>query len=308
MRRRRLALALGVVAIAAGGALLARFVFDRLVYEPVPPPPPPPVGGGEVPAPAQPGAVQVLAVRGPVERSTRSGGWAPVASGDQLGAEDSVRTSPSSTAELGVGERSRITVAGATQITVREVTSAVDQFRLARGRIAVDYGEGRERRLRVEDESGRAVEATEARFGLLATGTMLAVATEAGSVTLRARGAAVAVGAGEQAAARGDRPPSPAEPIPTALLLRLASAAADLGAEECASLSAVVSLASSVEVNGKPVVPGDDGRFAVRVRRRRGQPTVLVTVVDALGRNAERTVPCRAQEPHVKDLWVRWKR
>lgn len=302
---RRGGLALGVVAIAAGGALLARFVFDRLVYEPVPPAPP--AQEEEVPAPARATAVQVLAVQGTVERSTRSGSWTPVAIGDPLGAQESIRTGPSSTAELGVGERSRITVTGATHITVREVTSAVDQFRLARGRIAVVYGEGRERRLRVEDESGREVEATEARFGLLATGTMLAVATETGSVTLRARGAAVSVGAGKQAAARGEGPPSSAEPIPAALLLRLASAAAGPGAEECASLSGVVSLASSVEVDGRPVVPSDDGRFAVRVRRRRGQPTVVVTVVDALGRKAERTVPCRAQEPHVKDLWVRWK-
>jgi hypothetical protein len=307
MRRGPLTLALGVLAIAGGGAMLARVAFDRLVYEP-PPPATPPVGVEEVAAPARVRMVRVLAVHGRVERSTRSGAWTPAGNGDQLAAEDSVRTSPSSTAELGLGERSRITVAGAAQITVREVTSAVDQFRLTRGRIAVDYAESGQRRLRVEDDSGRSVEATDARFGLLATGAMLAVATETGTVTLQARGGAVAVGAREQAAARGDRPPSPAEPIPSALLIKLASAAASQDGDECASLSGLASLASSVDVDGRPVASGDDGRFVVRVRRRRGQAALVVTVSDALGRTLQRTMPCRAQEPHVKDLWLRWKR
>jgi hypothetical protein len=300
--RRRLAVALGVVAITAGGAIVARIVFDRVVYEPEPSA----TRSGEEPAPA--GTVQVVAVRGTVERSSRAGAWGPIATGDQLGAEDSIRTGPSSTAELGVGERSRMTVADATQITVHEVTSAVHRFRLTRGRIAVDYGEGRGRRLRVEDESGRAVETEHARFGVLATGAMLAVATETGSVALRARGAEVAVGTGEQSAATGDGPPSPAEPIPSALLLKLASAAAGLDRDECTALSGAASTASSLDVDGEPVPIAEDGRFAVRVRRRRGQATVLVSVVDALGRTTQRVMPCREAEPRVKDLSVRWKR
>lgn len=302
MRRRRLAIAPGVLAITAGGAIVAWLVFDRLVYEPEPL-----ATRASVEAPSPAGSVQVLAVNGSVERSSRLGTWGPVETGDRLGAEDSIRTGGSSTAELGVGERSRITVADTTQITVQEVTNAVRLFRLARGRIAVDYGQDLERRLRIEDESGRALETQQARFGVLASDAMLAVATETGTVTLRARGAAVEIGAGEQSAARGDRPPSRAEPIPGALLLKLASSAADLDRDECAALAGTVSPAAGIAVDGKPIPLGEDGRFAVRARRRRGHAAVLVSVTDALGRTTQRAVPCREPEPGVKDLSVRWK-
>ena len=301
--RRPVTIALSVLAIAVGGATVARIVFDRLVYEPEPSEA---RSSAEAPAPA--GRVHVLAVSGTVERTSSLGTWGPVAPGDQFGADDSIRTGASSTAELSIGERSRLTVAEATQITVREVTIAAQRFRLARGRIAVDYGEGRERRLRVEDEAGRAVETEQARFGVLATGAMLAVATEAGSVTLRAGGAAVDVVAGWQSAARGDLPPSRAEPIPSTLLLKLASAAADLDRNDCVAVEGTAGPASSVTVDAQPIPLGDGGRFAVRVRRRRGQAAALVTTMDALGRTAQRAVPCREIEPQVKDLSLRWKR
>jgi hypothetical protein len=295
--RRPLATALGVLAITAGVAGTACVLFDRIVYDPEPP------------ARAEAAArVRVLAVSGAVERSSSLGTWGPLAPGDELGAEDSIRTGASSTAELGVGERSRMTVADATEITVREVTAAAQRFRLARGRIAVDYGEGQQRRLRVEDDAGRVVETGQARFGVLATGAMLAVATETGSVTLRAGGAAVDVGAGRQSVARGDRAPSTAAPIPGTLLLKLADAAAELDRDDCAVVSGAASPASTVEVDSQPITPGDDGRFAVRVRRRRGRTTALVTVTDALGRTAQRAVPCREVSPHVKELSLRWKR
>jgi hypothetical protein len=291
-------IALGALAIAAGGAVIAWIVFDRLVYEREP------ARKGEPPSPA--GTVQVLAVSGDVERSSGQRGWAPVAIGDRLGAEESIRTGGSSRAELGIGEGSRITVADTTQITVRELTNAVRRFQLARGRIAVDYGHDLERRLRIEDEAGRTVETRQARFGVLATGAMLAVATEAGTVTLTARGAAVEVGAGEQSAARGDRPPSRAEPIPSALLLKVATVAADLDRDACEAVAGTASAASTVAIDGEPVPLREDGRFAVHARRRRGQAEILVTTTDALGRTTHRVVPCRPR-PHVKDLSVRWK-
>jgi hypothetical protein len=300
--RRPFATALGVLAITAGVAAIARVVFDRLVDDPEPSA----RAVAETPTPSS--TVRVLAVSGVVERSSSLGSWRPLAAGEELGAEDSIRTGASSTADLGVGERSRMTVADATEITVREVTTAAQRFRLARGRIAVDYGEGQQRRLRVEDEAGRVVETEQARFGVLATGAMLAVATETGSVTLRAGGAAVDVAAGRQSAARGDRPPSRAEPIPSALLLKLAGAAAELDRDDCAAVTGAASPASTVAVDAQPVPLGEDGRFAVRVRRRRGGTAVLVTVTDALGRTAQRTVPCRELAPHVKDLSLRWKR
>jgi hypothetical protein len=303
VKRRRFAIALGVLAITAGGAVVASILFERLVRQSEPPAR---GSGTEPPAPAA--ALHVLATSGTVERSSAPGMWRQVSIGDELGAEDSVRTGGSSTAELGVKGRLRITVADATQITLREATSAVRRLRLSRGRIAVDYAQDPDRWLRIEDEAGRSVETKQARFGALATGTMLAVATEAGTVTLRAGGSAVNVGAGEQSAARNDRPPSRAEPIPGALLLKVAASAADLERDECQALAGAVGLASSVAIDGEPVSLDDDGRFVARARRRRGREAVLVTVTDALGRTAQRAIPCRDPKATVKDLSVRWKR
>lgn len=298
-------LALGV----AGGAWL---LFERAVRAPAPPvvaaPP-------RAPAPAPPPEPEperlleptVVSFEGPVERSDPGSGWRPVQLGERLRAEAAVRTGAGGRADLAVGERARITVAERSQVSVREVSAAVHRWKLVRGRISVDYQPDGARMLRVEAEDGSAaVETRGARFSALATGGVLSVAAESGSVNLTAAGKAVVVAAGEEAVARAGEAPSAPRPIPAALLLKVARAGGDPRAGACALLRGSTDPGAEVAVDGERVPTGEGGRFEALVPGLPGKRETLITVRDASGRLAKRRLRCD-DPPDISDLKVRWK-
>jgi hypothetical protein len=294
-----------LIVLLAGGAWL---LFVRHVYEPpepLAPGPPPAAAVAPEPAPKEPDGAAVLAVQGRVERSGAPGAWAPLRAGDLLRPDESLRTGPAARAELAVGERSRITVAEATDLTVREVTRAAHRFRLTKGRITADYQPDGERVLRIEGESGQAtVEAKAARFHIASAGVTLAVATETGRVNLRTAAGAVDVGAGEQASARAGAAPTAPAPIAAQVLLRLASAGR-AGADPCAVVEGRVTPGTQVMVDAEAAAVDAAGRFAVRPRRRSGA-ALRVVAVDPSGRRAEHQVVCRDDWHPVSDLKVKW--
>jgi len=255
----------------------------------------------------------VVAVKGDVVRLSPSGGTSALAVGQRLRAEDSVRTARGASTDLQVGPRSRLTVAEGSQLTVREITEKVHRFKLTRGRIAVDYQSDGARLLRIESADGDAVAETRAaRFGVLSTGSAVAIATETGSVNLTSRSATIQVEAGKQAVAAAGKPPSGAEPIPARLLLKLADAAPPQRGEEqlCAVVEGTAPAGSEVLVDGAPAAIAEDGRFAVRVPASRGKTSVVVAIRDAGGRETSRAVPCGADGriPHIKDFAIRWRK
>jgi hypothetical protein len=295
-----------------GGALVifslllaaAWLVFSAAVYEP----PQPADAAVAAPAarvapgaPAEEGA-DVVAVQGAVERRVAGGKWERLEPGDRLRVDHSVRTGPASRAELTIGGASRITVADRTELTVREMTTAVQRLRLTRGRIGVAHPPGGGRVLRVESASGEAVaETSGARFSVMSTGVSFAVATETGSVNLAAAGGAVEVNAGEQSVAPGGAAPSAAAPIPVSVLLKVARIG---GAQETCTVRGTAGSAAVVEVEGEPVETAADGRFAATVRRRRGAP-VTVVARDVTGRATERQVRCDDDDGPSK-VRLRW--
>jgi len=294
-------LLLGALLLAVGVGGGAWWLFERKVRAPEPAPAP----AAPAPAPEAPSQPVVVGFEGAVERSDPGEDWRPVQLGERLRAEAAIRTGQGGKAELAVGERSRITVAERSQVAVREVTAAVQRWKLVRGRIGVDHQAGGERTLRIESEDGVAAESRGGRFSVLAAGDGLAVAAEAGTVDLAAAGKAVAVAAGEQAAARPGVAPEPARPIPAALLLKVARAGAEPSGA-CARLRGTTDPGAEVRVDGEPVASGG-GRFDALVPGRPGKREALVTVRDAAGRVAERRLRC-GEPPDISDLQVRWKR
>jgi ferric-dicitrate binding protein FerR (iron transport regulator) len=249
--------------------------------------------------------VEVLEVQGRVER-LRRGAWEPVANRDRLELDDTLRADAGSRATLAIGEGSRLAVSDATQLTVREITAAVQRLRLSRGRISVDHQPDGARVLVVESEDGDAVaRAGTARFSVLASGRSLAVATEAGAVRLRSAGRTVDVAAGQQSVAfRGSAPRAPA-PIPLALLLRVARAAR--AAHGSCTIEGVAEPGAEVRVEGRVVEPGPQGAFAVRVRLEPGRRYATIVTRDAAGRSVQRRAGCAAEQD-VSDFAVRWGR
>ena len=255
----------------------------------------------------------VVAVGGDVVRISPSGGTSVLAVGQRLRADDSVRTGRGGRTDLVVGSRSRLTITETTQLTVREITEKVHRFKLTRGRIAVDYQADGARMLRIESGDGAAVAETQgARFGVLSTGTAVAIATETGAVNLTSQSRTVKVRAGTQAVAIAGGPPSSAESIPARLLLKVAVAAPARDRDEnlCAAVEGTAPAGSEVLVDGAPAAIADDGRFQVRVPAAPDKATVLVAIRDASGRETTRPVRCGSSGsiPHIKDFAIRWRR
>ena len=255
----------------------------------------------------------VVAVTGDVVRLSPNGGTSALAVGQRLGAEDSVRTGRGGHTDLQLGARSRLTVAEGTQLTIREVTEHLHRVKLTRGRIAVDYQADGARLLRIETADGSAVAETQgARFGVLSTGTAVAIATETGAVKLTARQKTVEVSAGMQSTVLAGRPPSSAEPIPARLLLKVADAALSARQRDglCADVEGTAPPGAEVLVDGAPAAVAEDGRFRVRVPAAPDKTSVAVAIRDASGRDTLRMVPCGngAATAGIKDFAIRWRR
>lgn len=306
--------------VVVGAALVAAlfgvayWVFRSLLWEspapapPVPPPTPPPASQPSS-APAGEGAV-VAATRGQVELLAHGASWSAARVGARLGPDDAIRTGAGAEADLRLGERSTITVAERTQLAVREVAEAAQPLTLRRGRITADWKEG-ERRLVVEDESGKVVAATKAaRFSVLAAGETFAVATETGVVNLDAAGSQVEVKEGQTSRVEKGASPSPVQPIAKELLLKVATAQR-VGAEICAVIKGSTEPGAQVFVDGEPVAIDAEGSFSVSVPSRAGREGVRVTTRDAAGREREKMIACQTntspKEKPIEGMGVRWR-
>jgi hypothetical protein len=282
-----------VVAAVAAGAMVLRAAL------------PAPVPAPQAPAPAgRAGDALVVSADEGVQR-TVGGGWAAVRAGDTLAVADSIRTGDRGSAELELGRGSRVTVAQRTEVTVRELTAAVQRIGLVRGRVGVNVAPDGTRVLRVEDAAGQmSVTATGGRLGVVAAPSSLAVVAQEGGAVLESAGASVAVPAGHQATAwRGVAPVAPT-PVPKQLLLRVVRAMDAKRATVCNVVQ--VDVAAEVLVNGEPVDTPSDGKIVLRVPPRGRRRSAELLIRDATGREERQQVPCWQDEADVSDLEVRW--
>jgi hypothetical protein len=248
----------------------------------------------------------VEAVTGQVQRSTSQGDWAALVAGEHLRADDSLRTGKGARTDLRIGDRARLTLTESSQLTIREITDKVHRFQLARGRVKADYKPDAQRVLRIEG-SGGVVESRGARFSMLSTGTAVAVATDAGAVTLRGQNGSVEVREGQQAVAIEGRPPSASEPIPASVLLKVANAAAATDGL-CATVEGIAPAGAEVTVDGAVAAVESDGRFRVAVPRSADRREVLVALRDAAGREETRKVRCVDPPPRIRDFAIHWRK
>lgn len=245
----------------------------------------------------------VLAADQGVERRSAAG-WAPAREGDALHVTDTIRTGAGSTAEIALGRGARVTLAERSEVTVRELTTAALRLGINRGRIGVDFRPDGTRLLRVEDASG-AVSAVGAagRYGFVAVGSGLAVASTEGRVTVESAGKAVAVPAGTETVAWRGSAPLPPRPIPREVVLRVARKLDERRASVCAVLN--VDVTAEVTVDGDPVEVAPDGTVVVRREVGARRRDVVVDVRLASGLVDRQVVHCH-REGDVSDLEVKW--
>jgi hypothetical protein len=295
--------------LIAAVLLSALGLFRLLVYEA---PRPAPTGtvapAFAEPAEKRPVQAMVLSVRGEVERGTASGGWSAVQPGQKVQVDELLRTGAHGATDLAIDDRSRVSLAESSEVSIRELTDTVHRFRLTRGRMAADYNPAGERMLRVESETGDAVaETRSARFSVLSSGSGIAVATAAGGVDLSARRRTVRVAAGQQSFAAQGGPPLAPVPVPTAVLLKVGNSLADESETLCAEIEGTASAGDEVTVDGVPIAIEAGGRFHHQVARVPGKRGVRVDIRDPSGREKTRTVPCSPTPAQIDDMAIRWK-
>ena len=300
-RRTTSRLALESAAVLCAVLAGAWWIFARAIYRA-----PPERGAISRTASAVVDEAIVEAVSGSVQRSTSQGDWAALVAGEHLRADDSLRTGKGASTDLRIGDRARLTVTESSQLTIREISQRVHRFQLARGRLKADYKPDAERVLRIES-SGGVVESRGARFSMLSTGTAVAIATDAGAVTLRAREGTVEVREGQQAVALEGRPPSASEPIPASVLLKVANAAVDTDGL-CATVEGVAPPGAEVTVDGAAATLAADGHFRVPVPHAGERREVLVALRDAAGREETRKVRCVDPPPRIRDFAIHWRK
>ena len=307
---RALALGLCLVALLATAGW---FFFERfgaahpqstLAVVSAPPAPSP------VPAVVRDVRATVVEVVGAVEW-THDGRWEALRVGHELAPDGSVRTSPGARVDLKVGdEASRLSIPERSEVRVGEVTRAVHNIRLQRGRIHVDYDGREDRVLRVQGEDGTVAETRAARFTMLRNGSTVAVATRGGSVYLSSAGVTVQVAAGQQSVVIDGAQPLAAEPIPLEVLLKVASKASARDSL-CVSLSGQVRVGTEVFVEGEPAEVSRDGSFWVDVPRREGLGQVKVVAREPGGEIREKMMACRpprarASPRQAESVKFRW--
>lgn len=288
-----------LMAVVATVVALSVVFFRLVVDEPAPlvtPPSPQPVPNVVAPQAELPAAAVVASVAGVVERSSGEGDWRRVAQGERLEVNAALRTGTNSAAELQVGDSTRFSAGADTEVGVVKLGGDVQTFRLIRGRLAAAVDRSKGRVVRIENQAGAAVETTSAKFAVMNSGQVLAVATDAGGATLTAGGTTVEVGPGEVAFAEAGRAPTVATPLPKELVLKVARAQPP-GKGLCATVEGMATLGAEVRVAGELVPVTTDGRFRVQVPRQEGRTDVLVTTRDVSGRTREERVACALELP-----------
>jgi hypothetical protein len=223
---------------------------------------------------------------GKVERRAGSV-WVELKAGDQLTPQDTIRTAPDAHANLDVG--AAVMVDGATEITVGEITSSVSQLSLTEGRVRAQARGAGAPRIRIATRGTDAVAETgDGTFNVLTSGKGdVAVATEAGTVSLTAAARTVEVGAGQYSTVRAGGEPTLPTTIPGSLFLKVKAEGAN---REVAGLSGETLPGAVVSINGVRAPTDDRGRFTDEVPLKKGDNVIVVSVMDALGRSEQRVI------------------
>jgi len=304
MTRYLIAALLGMIVVAAVGYL----VYSRsLGAAPPPAAPPPSVAPSVAPAmppPITPRAAVAVTVTGRVEKRDGAG-WVELRAGDQLTAQDTIRTAEGARATLDLG--AFVEVDDRTELTVGEISASLSEVALTEGRVSANAGATGGPTIRISTRDTDAIAETDVgRFDVLSSGTgQVTVAAVEGEVQVTARGATVIVPAGTLSTIRtGEAPTAPRE-IPTSLFLKVSAA---IDARDPEAIRGRTTPGAVVSIGGVRATAAADGQFTGRAALRPGDNAIVVLVEDATGRRARRVLSRRVQATKPRlDTQVEWK-
>jgi len=287
-----------LVALLLGGAgLIYKRTFDApatvVANDPPSVPTPPPLATSDAgPAATDAGPTvnlkaTVVASRGLVEVQATDGSWKPATVGQEIDADQAVRTGRNGEANLAFGDGIEVRVSPLSEFAVRDLQDDLTRIRLEEGHLAASVDPSKKRLLQVEAKGSDALaESRGGEFGVVSDGKgQLTVATETGSVKLSSAGKTVEVAAGETSTvlADGDGPTAP-RAIPKSLFLKLEDPRDRRINRNYTVVEGKTTPGNVVRVEGRLAQTDSKGRFKVKVKLKDGINRVSVNVLDASGR------------------------
>lgn len=308
MTRYAIAAAVAFILVAAAGYGIYTYwmsepaVATAATPQPVPRPQPEPPA--DAPPAPPPRLARVERIEGTVERRVGSA-WVAVHAGDQLTAQDAIRTAKGARAEIDVG--ASVVVEPSTEITVGEISTHVSQVVLSAGRVSANARSGTTIRISTPDARTFA-ESAAGSFDVLSSGTgQVTVATRRGSAKVTSSGGSVAVGAGTQTIVLGDDAPTEPTAIPSSLFLKISAAGTD---RDVSAIRGETTPGAVVTINGERAAPDRAGKFVEDVEFPKGTNVIVIMVEDASGRHetkvVRRTVSPPAEKPRLETS-VDWR-
>lgn len=236
-------------------------------------------------------SLTLVAVEGPVTRSTTGGGVAPAEVGDTLGTHDRLAAGEGGRAVLAVGEGSELALDASSTMRILEVEATGVRVELEDGRVRATVRPGAVPlgvRAGGSEATARDAEFTVARG---ADGTV-AVRGDRGEVTVTGPGGAVNLFAGQQAVVPSGRK-ALVQPASAALLLQVAPPEAERVAASLVEVRGTTEPGARVTIRGSgppvQVVAGADGGWSARVALVEGLNEVEVRARSLLGGEAAAT-------------------
>jgi hypothetical protein len=287
-----------LVALVAGAAVAYRLLVGS---EPGRAPP------AAVVEAAEPVRLAVSAVSGEVTL-VRGGARSRVEAGLELRPDDALETAPGARVELAGGSY-EVALEEGGRFDVQEITAELSRFRLGAGLVSARVQDDPTRALEIEG-TGAVARTTGGDVAVSRAGDVVAVGVLRGRAELRAGGATVVVGAGQQSTARaGGRPSAPA-PLPPSLLLKVSWPEAQTTNARRIVVSGRTAPGATVIVGETRVDVGPDGRFTHVVVLREGRQRLAARAHGVAGSASAEGPPVvldtRAPDARfdTRDLWV----
>lgn len=243
----------------------------------------------------------------------RAGVRSRAVEGIELRLDDAVETAPGGRVELaGAGYRVALEEGG--RFDVQEITAELSRFRLGAGLVSARVQDDPARALEIEGAPDAVARTSGGDIAVSRSGGVVAVGVLRGRAEFRAAGESVALGEGQQSAARVGRAPSPPAPLPPSLLLKVSWPQERTTNSRRIVVSGRTTPGAIVILGDERVEVGADGRFTHVIVLHEGRQKLSARAHGVAG-SASADGPAvvldtRAPDARfdTRDLWVSPKR
>ncbi len=256
--------------------------------------------------------ITITSLHGKAERLNK-GQWTTALIGDQLSLDDGIRTGPAAEVVLDLFDDSKVIIADESQLSIREVTTAVTRLRLQQGKISAAVTPSKKRQFEIDTaDHGVLVSTQEGAFTMTSSESgVVAVATKSGEVKVSAKNKNVVLSKGKQTHVLPNQAPKMAELIPTSVFLKIDWPSNRRLNVNKIKVAGTTTAGARVRIMGKQVKVDSHGKFSVPdISLQEGNNIILIESEDAAGNIQSTSSPAiivDTKAPDInlkgKDLW-----